>query len=457
MGKPHPICGLASLRIVIINYKYKLLKYHLPDGSVTNPKDHICDIEIDGGFLGVLGPYKKVATIVSDKDGYLIHKFNVGDFLKEGDLIYIISSNNPNTDKSEYNHLNNLGRIRIERWNVNDGDYVKEGDVLFTFKDPLSPTLGVSSLKLKNHISPKSGFIDICDYLSFSDGEIIYSIRTSDNLRVEKKYTNYFSLIEDKFDNYVKVLSKSISTSGVGRNHGVFFEGFILSLNYDKKDIISFDFEPKKFGKNELLKISFLFEGDHVLTFDLSNSAEVVINEKKYTRYYSNLLESDINCFINKEFKNYKFYFANKSLDKIGGGYGGHKSYFSKYNLCVVLKKYFTDYKLFVLENVNDYKPTSIAKNIVNIKQEECFLYLMKDTSNGFYKIGISNNPEYRERTLQSEKPTIELIVSKKFPSRKITETFEKSFHSTFSEKRIRGEWFELDNDDVNTIVMSLN
>jgi hypothetical protein len=29
-----------------------------------------------------------------------------------------------------------------------------------------------------------------------------------------------------------------------------------------------------------------------------------------------------------------------------------------------------------------------------------CYVYLMKDVSNNYYKIGISKTPEYRERTL---------------------------------------------------------
>lgn len=34
----------------------------------------------------------------------------------------------------------------------------------------------------------------------------------------------------------------------------------------------------------------------------------------------------------------------------------------------------------------------------------------MKDCNTGFYKIGKSINPKLRERTLQSEKPTIKII-----------------------------------------------
>ena len=35
----------------------------------------------------------------------------------------------------------------------------------------------------------------------------------------------------------------------------------------------------------------------------------------------------------------------------------------------------------------------------------------MCDKNTGFYKIGKSAKPKFRERTLQSEKPTIELVM----------------------------------------------
>lgn len=88
---------------------------------------------------------------------------------------------------------------------------------------------------------------------------------------------------------------------------------------------------------------------------------------------------------------------------------------------------------------------------------ESCYVYLMHDLKNNFYKIGISNSPAYREKTLQSEKPTIVLIRSKRFPKRKIAEILEKTLHNSYINKRIRGEWFALDMEDVNDISQILN
>lgn len=94
--------------------------------------------------------------------------------------------------------------------------------------------------------------------------------------------------------------------------------------------------------------------------------------------------------------------------------------------------------------------------NSLSDMKEPCYVYLMKDVANGFYKIGISNNPEYREHTLQSEKPTIELLSARAFPSRVIASAIESALHTAFGEKRLRGEWFGLSENDVNDIIQTL-
>lgn len=107
---------------------------------------------------------------------------------------------------------------------------------------------------------------------------------------------------------------------------------------------------------------------------------------------------------------------------------------------------------------VPDYKlpQRSITETPAELKFNWCYVYLMKDMSNGYYKIGISNTPEYRERTLQSEKPTIEMLACKKYPTRKIAESIESALHTTYSQQRLRGEWFNLTDADVAAIIETL-
>jgi hypothetical protein len=75
------------------------------------------------------------------------------------------------------------------------------------------------------------------------------------------------------------------------------------------------------------------------------------------------------------------------------------------------------------------------------------FVYLMKNTRNGYYKIGRSKKPGYREKTLQAEEP--EIVLEWKLEARPED---EKHLHQMFAKKRIRGEWFELEIDDVRWI-----
>ncbi|RLD89886.1 MAG: hypothetical protein DRJ29_16210 [Bacteroidetes bacterium] len=50
-----------------------------------------------------------------------------------------------------------------------------------------------------------------------------------------------------------------------------------------------------------------------------------------------------------------------------------------------------------------------------------------------------------------------EMICNKKFPNRKIAVSFEQALHNAYSEKRIRGEWFDLTDTEVDEIRASLN
>lgn len=93
---------------------------------------------------------------------------------------------------------------------------------------------------------------------------------------------------------------------------------------------------------------------------------------------------------------------------------------------------------------------------LAETRKEECYVYLMKDLRNNCYKIGISNEPVKRERTLQSEQPRMELVAAKKYVNRKIALNIEKALHETYKHKRKRGEWFLLDDEDIQEITTTL-
>jgi hypothetical protein len=71
--------------------------------------------------------------------------------------------------------------------------------------------------------------------------------------------------------------------------------------------------------------------------------------------------------------------------------------------------------------------------------------YIIKDKNTGLYKIGKSNNPKNREKTLQAEKPTYELIKI-------FNKNWEAHLHKKYKEQRLRGEWFKLNKLQVEYI-----
>ncbi len=76
--------------------------------------------------------------------------------------------------------------------------------------------------------------------------------------------------------------------------------------------------------------------------------------------------------------------------------------------------------------------------------------YLMKDESTGQTKIGKSRTPKRRERTLQAEKPTISLLYVCDYD-------VENELHKQYADKRTRGEWFALTDEDIMYICRNYN
>lgn len=94
----------------------------------------------------------------------------------------------------------------------------------------------------------------------------------------------------------------------------------------------------------------------------------------------------------------------------------------------------------------------SFEMYVNSIKDEIVYVYVMKDINTGFFKIGISNNPKYREKTLLSQSPNVKLIHKRGFNNRSLAKRMEKSLHNHFKIKRGRGEWFDLDENDINEL-----
>lgn len=86
---------------------------------------------------------------------------------------------------------------------------------------------------------------------------------------------------------------------------------------------------------------------------------------------------------------------------------------------------------------------------------ENCdYVYLMVNEDTSLIKIGTSKKPQYREKTLHSQEPKINLIAKWKCDKK-----IERRLHEMFANKRVRGEWFRLTFRDLKEIedFMSIN
>ncbi|MEI7987362.1 MAG: GIY-YIG nuclease family protein, partial [Armatimonadota bacterium] len=79
------------------------------------------------------------------------------------------------------------------------------------------------------------------------------------------------------------------------------------------------------------------------------------------------------------------------------------------------------------------------------------YVYLMEDLRNGSIKIGKSSSPRKREKTLQSEEPSIHLRFA--IPCK---DKVEKELHNEFAMKRLRGEWFQLESAELLDLIRRL-
>jgi hypothetical protein len=229
--------------------------------------------------------------------------------------------------------------------------------------------------------------------------------------------------------------------------------------NFECKDYLVIQFEPKFFMLSKNDTISFLFENDEIASFKFEINSYKIAHPfiEKYFENKTLITIEDLNLFQTKKFTKWKIR-LDKSNNEVIGGNKGFFNYEEHNNLVLAINKFTNEYCSLVKAEIINYSPLSRNTQLVSRNQviEYCSVYLMIDTVNFYYKIGISNNPDWREKTLQSEKPTIELIACKKFINRKIALSFEKALHDTYSEKRIRGEWFKLDNNDVEDLIITL-
>lgn len=85
-----------------------------------------------------------------------------------------------------------------------------------------------------------------------------------------------------------------------------------------------------------------------------------------------------------------------------------------------------------------------------------CYVYVMRNEDNGANKIGISNAPKYREHTLQSQEPSVNIVFYCEFPTRNAALQVESEMHEKYAQYHIRGEWFAIPHNIVTQVYVSI-
>ena len=181
------------------------------------------------------------------------------------------------------------------------------------------------------------------------------------------------------------------------------------------------------------------------------------IDENILIERFKILDEEDIkeSCLLKDNYNKYYFYFltSNNIVIKISKEEILTTLYYETDNIPAHILKYldtlitnkdfiYLQTKYLIISTIsNTYENNSVRGN--NQKT-----YLMKDSNTGLTKIGKAVDPKHRERTLQSEKPTISLFAV-------CEDNVELELHNKFEDKRVRGEWFNLMENEIEDIVNS--
>jgi hypothetical protein len=161
--------------------------------------------------------------------------------------------------------------------------------------------------------------------------------------------------------------------------------------------------------------------------------------------------KSALGYWFNSEYEDRSYYFKVKSNRFAPGQWFDYRLKYPTVKGDVI------DCNYKVIEYRNDVEIginylTEIKTDRATLSDKYTQVYVMFDKHTGYYKIGRSVNPKFREKTLQAEKPTIELLHTY---NAKVVD--EKHLHTKFAEKRVRGEWFNLSGSDIAEINLYFN
>lgn len=349
-------------------------------------------------------------------------------------------------------------------WNTPNFSTVKKGDLLavltyniieeqcFLFKKHKIVT--EKEVKL---FSPDNGYLFIIEYGEYNNKRTYSNQINEDIEKLADSIGLIFNNINDLFSYYYDcshaVIKKDIYTNlnSIDWNNNANIDldyGNSFAIDFiDNKCVFCINYD-ERLRKGDCF--SLLFNNGEIIDFSIS------IIPAKDEPYIFTLYQEDIYSLLNLSLVSYRISYHNSAKRPqtifLNDNFFGHP------HKDEAIHAYIKSHVDVINNLIPDYRfpRRAIGKTQEKYEFNWCYVYLMKDISNGYYKIGISNTPEYRERTLQSEKPTIEMLACKKFPTRKIAEAIESALHTAYSQQRLRGEWFNLTDADVAAIIETL-
>lgn len=401
---------------------------------------------------------------------------NLGNEVKDGDLLFTIElANKPEEIETEekevffnfsmlsrefLDEIPYLNALMVNKWLVEDFTKIEKGDDIVEITDyhPLSSLMEPSYRTTIK--SPKSGYF-IKKYDGFNDklrnGVHLFTISSKETVDFFCPYDLTANEVSVNIDEFTK--TKTIK----GKIYGGSISGFEFDLfdiefeNIAGKNFLLLGFDKKELNINKKCSFHLLMGDDTVIS--LSPIANPIKIAKSSFEAKFLLSPLEMSSLEKQKFILWKI--TNEEGITIAQGTNNCKPHRlfrhenTELNSYEIFQNFIKVFNKAVKDNISEDLQQEVNQEI-DIAKGKCYVYLMIDTSNNFHKIGISNSPKYREHTLQSDKPTIELLCAKEYPSRAMAEAIEAALHKTYASKRIRGEWFNLDSSDIEELKQTL-
>lgn len=377
-------------------------------------------------------------------------------------------------NKERKNLLEQLQAIQFLKieWTIKNASYVSQYQVLgkatYTIREV--KTRLFSSHEESNTyefkiLAPCDGYLyidDVLIYQGISSDESSSIFWDSDKPEIyEKKLQKIafvFPSIQDLLFFHYNTDGAELETDPFTNTHKILWHKYrVIS---DDENTLRLDFISDNalfvFSTFEKLRkgdcVSLLLDGNQILDLLVQNEPTKI--NSWYECYFTLYLE-DVEMLLRHPLVSYRItYLNNRLAPKTRPLPFPHLFSYSNEEIATYVRCYLNALKRLIPHY--QLPQRTIAKTSLKSRFNWCYVYIMRDNTNGYHKIGISNKPEYREKTLQSEKPSIEMLACKKFPTRKIAEAIESALHTAYSQQRVRGEWFNLDDVDVAAIIETL-